>query len=215
MYNFHSHTLLSDGCLVPSELAARYADKGYKAIAITDHVDASNIDFVISCVTKFCFRWPKSSPIQVLPGIELTHLPLEQFQPMARLARKKGIKVVIGHGQTEAEPVVKGTNFACLKAGVDILAHPGFITDQEAKLAASRGIFLELTTRKGHSSTNAHVCRQALRWGAKMVFSHDSHDPADIISSHQTETMAAKAGLNPKAIGLVWDGMARFCSKKS
>ena len=46
MYDLHTHSLLSDGELLPSELARRYEEKGYKAIAITDHVDFSNIKIV-------------------------------------------------------------------------------------------------------------------------------------------------------------------------
>ena len=39
VYDFHTHTFLSDGVLSPMELIRRAHDKGYAAIAITDHVD--------------------------------------------------------------------------------------------------------------------------------------------------------------------------------
>ena len=130
MYNLHSHSLLSDGCLLPSEIAVRYMDKGYKAIAITDHVDYSNIEATIKATLEFCRHWPKNSSIKVLPGIELTHLPLEQFKPLAKYARNKGIKIIIAHGETVVEPVIKGTNRAALEADIDILAHPGLISEK-------------------------------------------------------------------------------------
>ena len=85
MYNLHCHSLLSDGVLLPSELAVRYAAAGYKAIAITDHVDYSNIALIIKAILEFTRHWPKNRKIIVLPGIELTHLPPEQFQPLAKL----------------------------------------------------------------------------------------------------------------------------------
>ena len=46
MVDLHTHSLLSDGQLLPSELVRRAEVRGYEAIAITDHVDFSNIDLV-------------------------------------------------------------------------------------------------------------------------------------------------------------------------
>ena len=116
MYNLHCHSLLSDGDLLASELAVRFQALGYKAIAITDHADYSNIDTLINSIMQFSRHWPKNSKLKVLPGIELTHLPLEQYKPLAKYAREQGIKIIIGHGETLAEPVIKGTNRACLEA---------------------------------------------------------------------------------------------------
>ena len=144
MYNLHSHSLLSDGVLLPSEVAVRYLAAGYKAIAITDHTDYSNIEANVKAIVDFARRWPKDAKIKVLPGVELTHLPLGQFKPLAKYARDKGIKVIIGHGETLVEPVMPGTNRAALEADIDILAHPGLISNEEVKLAAQKGIFLEV-----------------------------------------------------------------------
>jgi len=169
MYNLHSHSLLSDGVLLPSEIAARYLFAGYKAIAITDHVDYSNIRPVATQTVEFCRQWPAKSGIIVLPGVELTHIPPEQFKPLARIARGLGVKVIIGHGATPIEPVAPGTNRAALLAGIDILAHPGKISVEDARLAAKKGIFLEVTTRKGHNLANRRVVRTALAAGAKLI----------------------------------------------
>ena len=125
MINLHSHTIHSDGCLLPSELAVRYAAAGYRVLAITDHGDTSNIESVVRSIVTFCKAWPKDSAIKVLPGVELTHLPLEQFKPLAKYARAHGIKVIVAHGETPVEPVIPGTNRAALEADIDILAHPG------------------------------------------------------------------------------------------
>ncbi|MEO0250245.1 MAG: PHP domain-containing protein, partial [candidate division WOR-3 bacterium] len=46
MIDLHTHTFFSDGELVPSELAHRAFEKGYKVIGITDHADASNMEFL-------------------------------------------------------------------------------------------------------------------------------------------------------------------------
>ena len=41
--DLHMHSLFSDGELLPSELARRALKLNHEAIAITDHVDYSNI----------------------------------------------------------------------------------------------------------------------------------------------------------------------------
>jgi len=210
MYNLHCHTLLSDGCLLPSEVAMRYLAAGYKAIAITDHADYSNIEMAVAAAVRFCRHWPKSSPITVLPGVELTHLPVQHFAPLARYARKEGVQVIIAHGQTVCEPVVKGTNLAALEADIDILAHPGLITDEEVKLAAKKKIFLEITSRKGHLRTNDYVAERALKFGAPLMLNNDSHAPEDIITPAQLVHVGRKAGLTQKDIESIYRDTEAF-----
>ncbi len=202
-YNLHCHTLLSDGCLVASEVAVRYAAAGYKAIAITDHADYSNIKMVLPAVCEFVKQWRKyAHVISVLPGVELTHVPPLQFKPLAAWARKNGAQVIIGHGQTPVEPVFAGTNRAALMADIDILAHPGHITEEDALLATQRGIFLEITSRRGHGNTNAHVASIAQRVGAKVCINTDGHAPEDIISPRELEQVGRKAGLRTDTLKL-------------
>jgi len=214
MYNLHTHSLLSDGCLLPSELAMRYMAAGYKAIAITDHADYSNIQQVCESISIFTRNWPKSLPIKVYPGVELTHLPPEQFEPLAVFARKKGIRVIIAHGQSPVEPVIPGTNKAALEADIDILAHPGLITDAEVQLARKNGIFLEITSRRGHNQTNAHVVKKALKFGAKLILSHDSHDPEDISSPRQLVKVGLDAGLTNQQIDAIYKDISLFLKSK-
>jgi len=214
MYNLHCHSLLSDGVLLPSEVAVRYLSLGYQGIAITDHADYSNIDLIINAILGFTKHWPKDSKIKVFPGIELTHLPLEQFKPLAKHAREKGIKVIIGHGETLAEPVIKGTNLAALEADIDILAHPGMISEEEARLAAKKGIFLEITSRAGHGDTNLYVAEQALKTGARLILNTDSHSPEDIIKPERLFKIAFGAALNQKEIDGICQDVNAFLKKK-
>jgi putative hydrolase len=200
MYNLHCHSLLSDGDLLPSELAVRYADKGYRAIAITDHVDYSNIKVVVPAILDFCRHWPKESTLKVFPGIEITHVPLAHFRPLVRFARNKGIKVIVGHGETPVEPVVAGTNRAALEARVDILAHPGQISSEDILLAKKLGVFLEITSRKGHSQTNSYVAQRCRQLGARLIINTDSHRPEDIISLAEQRKVALDIGLTDNEI---------------
>jgi histidinol phosphatase-like PHP family hydrolase len=109
------------------------------------------------------------SQTRLIPGIELTHIPPEMFAELVVQSRELGAKIIVGHGETVMEPVKTGTNLAAIKAGVDILAHPGFITEEEAQLAVEKGVYLELTGRKGHSLTNGHVARIAQEAGAQKM----------------------------------------------
>jgi len=215
MYNLHAHTFLSDGQLLPSEVAVRYLDKGYKIIAITDHADYSNIKQIAKAIVEFCKRWPKNSEIKILPGVELTHLPPEQFRPLAALARKEGIKIIIAHGETPVEPVAKNTNHLALLADIDILAHPGLISDEDAKLAQERGIFLEITSRKGHCQTNLQVIKQARKFGAKLILNNDSHAPEDIISPAELIRVGLDCGLTQGEIEKIYADVKKLLTTKT
>ncbi|MCX5706700.1 MAG: histidinol phosphate phosphatase domain-containing protein [Candidatus Omnitrophica bacterium] len=214
MYNLHAHSLLSDGVLLPSEVAARYFALGYKVIAITDHVDYSNIESTVKAILDFTQHWPKSSGIKILAGVELTHIPTEQFKPLAKYARTNDIKVIIAHGQTLMEPVVEGTNRAALEADIDILAHPGIISEKDALLAKRRDIFLEITSRQGHALSNRHVVECARKTGAKLILDTDSHTPDDIISPAKLVDAGRKAGLTQKEINEVYQNIGKFLRKK-
>ena len=196
MIDLHTHSIFSDGVLVPSELVRRAMMKGYEVIAITDHGDASNIDFIIPRVVTACRELSHRWKITALPGIELTHVPPETFAELTEKARSLGAVVVIGHGESPVEPVQQGSNRAAIEAGVDILAHPGLITKEDAALAKKKGVCLEITTRKGHSLTNGHVARIAAEAGATMVLDTDGHAPDDLITREFALTVLRGAGLS-------------------
>lgn len=195
MIDLHTHTTFSDGELIPSELVRRAEVKGYTAIGLTDHVDYTNIEHVLFCVSKAKYM-EDVLDIRIMPGVELTHVPPPKIAPLVSLARRLGAEIVVMHGETPVEPVRPGTNRAALEAGVDILAHPGFITPEEAELAKENGVCLEITARAGHNITNGHVVRMALQAGAMMVVDTDSHSPEDLIDSERAVQIAVGAGLD-------------------
>jgi putative hydrolase len=201
LIDLHTHTIFSDGLLIPSELVRYAAVNGYRAIAITDHGDHSNLDFIIPRIVRVCQILAAAHHLPVIPGIELTFVPPEHIADLVKEARELGAKIVSVHGETIAEPVMPGTNMAALRSSVDILAHPGLVTAQEAGLAAKRGIFLEITTRRGHSLTNGHVARLAREQGASLVLNNDAHLPEDLITENQARKIAAGAGLTEAEIG--------------
>jgi putative hydrolase len=204
MIDLHTHCLFSDGELIPSELVRRAAVVGYRAIAITDHGDFSNIDFIIPRVAGVCNSLTEAFGIQVIPGIELTHVPPALIADLAVEARRLGAKIIVVHGETIVEPVPPGTNAAALEASIDILAHPGLIGEAEVKRAAERGIFLEITTRRGHSLTNGHVAAMARRYGAALVLNTDTHGPQDLVSLEMAGKIAMGAGLTQPDTALMF-----------
>ncbi len=203
--DLHTHSIFSDGELVPAESARRALAAGYSTIAITDHVDYSNLDFVIPRVSKAARAITKAGNIRVLAGVELTHVEPADIASLADEARKLGAQIVIVHGETITEPVPPGTNLAAIRAGVDILAHPGLIKDEEVILAAQKGVFLEITTRRGHALANGHVVQMAKKHGAKMVLDNDAHAPGDFVGATMAAKIARGAGLTDTEIAQMFE----------
>ncbi|MFH1395347.1 MAG: histidinol phosphate phosphatase domain-containing protein, partial [Candidatus Omnitrophota bacterium] len=112
MIDLHTHTFLSDGALIPSELVRRAQVAGLTAIAITDHIDHSNIDMVLPAIIKVSEVLNQYWDIVVIPGVEITHVPIEVFPELTLYARKMGAKIVVAHGESSVEPVLPGTNAA-------------------------------------------------------------------------------------------------------
>ncbi len=196
MYDFHTHTFLSDGVLSPIELIRRALVRGYKAMAVTDHVGVGNLEFVVKTLVKDCAQATERWDILALPGVEITHVPKDDIDMVARAAKGLGAKLVTVHGETIVEPVEPGTNEAAVRSGaVDILAHPGLIAYDDARLAAEKGVYLEVSARKGHSLTNGHVVKAARDAGAYTVLDSDAHEPDDLLTVELTQKIARGAGL--------------------
>ena len=213
MIDLHAHSFFSDGELIPSELIRRFEDKRYSAVAITDHADSSNLDFIIPRIVKVASFLNNSQTVKVIPGIELTHVPPELIEQLVFKARELGASLVVVHGESIVEPVAPGTNKAGIEAGADILAHPGLITDEDAKLAAEKGILLEITSRSGHSLTNGHVAKTAAKSGAEMILNSDTHSPENIMTEEFARKVLEGAGLPSDLFSVVLSNARRLLEK--
>ena len=194
MIDLHMHSILSDGVLVPAEIARRTEAIGCRCIAITDHVDQSNVGHVVESIVRFA--QDDDHDVKVLPGVEVTHVSPGKIADVVKAARAGGAQIVLVHGETIVEPVKQGTNDAAIDAGVDIIAHPGLITLELAKKAASAGVALEISGRRGHDMGNGHVARTAMEAGASLVFNTDSHAPGDFMDRKMALKAVRGAGLN-------------------
>lgn len=172
---------------------------GYSYVAITDHVDLSNLDFVVPRMVKVARDLNQRQSVKLIPGAEITHVPPESIESLVKKARELGAEIVLAHGETIVEPVAKGTNKAAILSGVDILAHPGLIDIEDVKLAAERGIYLEISARHGHSFTNGYVARVAKEFGAKLVLNSDAHSPDDLMTRQFAQMVAYGTGLGENA----------------
>lgn len=196
--DLHMHSLFSDGELLPSELARRAANLNHEVIAITDHVDYSNVE-QIPQIQKAIDDINANWNIKVVLGAEVTHVPTESIDGVAKKAKDLGAQIVVVHGETLNEPVIEGTNYAAVNSEyVDILGHPCLITYEEAQIAKENGIYLEISARSGHCLGNGHVANIAQEVGNKLLVNTDTHSPDNLITFEKSYEIALGAGLSKK-----------------
>ncbi len=199
--DFHTHTFLSDGELSPLELIHRAVLNGYRAISVTDHAGPGELQRFITEVARDCALAEKYWNIKAIPGVELTHLPPAAIPDVAREAKEIGAQLVVVHGETIVEPVEPGTNIAAVRSShVDILAHPGLLTKEEASIAKENNVFIEISARKGHSLTNGHVAKVAGSVDAKLLLGSDAHNEGDLLSKDMVIAVLRGSGLDESAI---------------
>ena len=195
-YDFHMHTFFSDGELLPIELIRRASVLGNRAIAITDHASYSNVDYLVPAIARDCDA-VEGWNITAIPGVEITHVPPKKMDAIIKKARKAGAKIIVVHGESPVEPVAPGTNRqAAMNPDVDIIAHPGHITADEAQLAKDNGIYLEITCRSGHMNTNGHVFQIGSSVGANFLVNTDAHECGDISTHTSAKRIAIGAGMS-------------------
>jgi Histidinol phosphatase and related hydrolases of the PHP family len=113
------------------------------------------------------------------------------------MAKAEGAEIILVHGETIVEPVLKGTNrVSVMNEDVDILAHPGLIEAEEVWLARDNGVALEISSRRGHSLTNGHVASLAMKYGADLVIDTDTHSPEDLIDDEMARKVLLGCGLD-------------------
>lgn len=118
--------------------------------------------------------------VEARTGVELRHVPPPLLPSAVREARRAGAELVLVHGETLADQVAEGTNFAAIEAGADIIAHPGLIDAKTAAFATEKGVALEFTSCPKHALTNAHTAAMALRFGCPLVRGSAARKAGDI-----------------------------------
>jgi len=204
MIDLHTHTILSDGELLPSELARRADEIGYKVIAFTDHVDFSNVDDIVPALVRVCEKINMNFRIKAIPGVEITHVNPVDIPIIAKIAKNLGAKIIVVHGETIVEPVFKGTNRKALESDIDILAHPGILSEDEAKIASEKNIYIEISARKGHSLSNGHVVRLWYEYGFPLILNTDTHSPENLITDEFAKKIIISAGVKVEDVNKIF-----------
>lgn len=179
MIDMHLH--VGDGFLSPAQAMNLAQRAGYKAVALTLRGDVTIFDR-LAPLRVACKQYSLYAGIDAFAAIELVHIPPQLMSESVGLAREAGAQVVLAHGESPVGLAVQGTNSAALLAGVDILAHPGNISEEDAAVAAENKVYLELTGASGHAVSNALVAARAFSQGCGLVFGsnarslHDFYD---------------------------------------
>jgi putative hydrolase len=194
-YDFHSHTFLTDGIASATDMWREADSLGHKALAVTDHIALEDPQPLLNRLRQEARAW-EGEALTTLIGVEVTMVTPRRIPEVVRAARRAGAEIVIVHGETPANPVPMGTNRAAVELNdVDILAHPGFLTVEEAELAKAHDVILELTARSMHMVTNGHVARTALEVGNDLVVDSDAHGTDELVPAHLAERIARGAGV--------------------
>lgn len=214
MIDLHTHTILSDGALLPAELVRRAEINGYKAIALTDHVDSGNMEIVLNQLVKVSKDLNGQGGIKVLPGVEITHMPPSLIPELAEQARRLGAKIVVVHGESPVEPVAPKTNWFGLQSDIDILAHPGMITEEEIQMAKEKGIYLEISARRGHCLTNGRLVSLAKKYESNLVINTDAHQPKELFTKDMIRKVGLGAGLTEEELQIVFHNSEELVNKR-
>jgi histidinol phosphatase-like PHP family hydrolase len=204
LYDFHTHSLLSDGVLVPIELFRRAIVAGYAGMGLSDHTGLGGMERRLREAAADCRLARERWDFPVYPGVELTHVPASAVAELAAQARRLGATYVVVHGETVVEPTEPGTNLAAVSCpNVDLLAHPGLLTEEEARLAAENGVFLEVTAKPGHSLANGRVVAMARQAGAGILLGSDTHDPGGLLNPDFARAVLRGAGVREEELSTV------------
>ncbi|MDR2727177.1 MAG: histidinol phosphate phosphatase domain-containing protein [Deltaproteobacteria bacterium] len=211
MFDAHIHPGTN---LVPAEAAALARQAGYRRIALLCRCDQTSLRRLFPPLFRACGALALYGEGEVLPGVELVHLPPPLLAETVAEARALGAALVAVHGEFPGGCVPLGTNLAALEAGADLLLHPGNLTDAEAALAAARGVHLELSLCSRHALFNGHIARLAERHQAPLLTGSNAGRPEEIVALPDRRAILHGAGLDETAINRLDAVGLGFITKK-
>ena len=213
MFDFHIHVNCSGGRdgLLPSEAMRLAKCAGFRAVGLIVRADPSALPILLPTLKTLVKTCSLYADIEAFAGVELVHVPPALLPDAVGQAREQGAALILAHGESIprqlADVVETGTNLAAINAGVDILAHPGLITVEDAQLAAEKGVLLELNTAPRHCLANGHIVRMAERFGCELLLNSDASSSADFESPDVTQALRKAAALGA---GLDAEGLSRL-----
>jgi predicted metal-dependent phosphoesterase TrpH len=130
VYNFHLHTMHSDGQLTPESLIKQAVSNGLKGLAITDHHSVAGYRLASRWLEDWCLKQPEGyTPPDLWSGVEITadllggdvHILGYGFDP----AHSALSPYLEGHSPVgEASRAVQVIQSIQSAGGLAVLAHP-------------------------------------------------------------------------------------------
>jgi len=197
LVDLHSHSTVSDGTLTIEAMVAAAEQRGYDAYAVTDHAmgGLNNHRDMAAAVRSEIGRLSRHTCVQLFAGVELSDYPPDRIDRAARDARDAGAQVIVVHGECVSMKVEPGTNSAAVRSlDVDILAHPGLLSEEDAVEARRHDVYIELSARQGHCLANGHVYQVVRLAGARVVVDSDAHDAEGLLSTEKVAAVVCGAG---------------------
>ena len=203
MFDFHIHVNCSGGRdgLLPSEAMRLAKCAGFRAVGLIVRADPSTLPILLPTLKTLVKTCSLYAGIEAFAGVELVHVPPALLPDAVGQAREQGAALILAHGESIPRQL------AAINAGVDILAHPGLITVEDAQLAAEKGVLLELNTAPRHCLANGHIVRMAERFGCELLLNSDASSSADFESPDVTQALRKAAALGA---GLDAEGLSRL-----
>ena len=215
-FDFHTHTMYSDGVMVASAIVEVAEARNLAAVAITDHgpelsvgISPSKIEAMISDVEIA----RKDAGIPVLCGIEANVIdPSGAIDINEQLLGRFDILVVGVHRLSWAirdraelaRAYLTSITNAMERQRVDVVAHPfrfhgdlaGYLSPDDidvfVELAAERGVAIELNSR--YRAPDENLLRACLRKGVKISIGTDAHTTAEVGSIDWPMSQLRKVG---------------------
>ncbi|MDA8396199.1 MAG: histidinol phosphate phosphatase domain-containing protein [Candidatus Dormibacteraeota bacterium] len=200
LFDFHTHTTISDGHAAPLVMARRCLENGYGAYVCSDHVDEASVERRVPEIVAACREVERELDLPAIPAVEVTRVAPERVAVVAARARSLGALLVVVHGETLGDFPQPGLNLAAARCpDVDILGHPGLISNQAAEAARENGIHLEISAAGLHGLTNGHVTKVAVSLGAHLVLDSDAHRPEALLTAQRAQNLLEGSGLDIEA----------------
>lgn len=213
MFDFHIHVSCAGGRegLLPSEALRLAKCAGFRAVGLIVRADAATLPVLLPRLGPLLKTCSLYAGIEAFAGVELVHVPPALLPDAVEEARNLGAALVLGHGESVPRRMTEltevGTNLAAIRAGVDILAHPGLITPEDAELAAEKNVLLEVSTAPRHCLANGHVVRMAERFGCGLILGSDAAAAEDFESAEVMQALRKAAALGA---GMDAEGLSRL-----
>jgi putative hydrolase len=199
-FDFHTHTLYSDGECLASTIAEAAEARGLAAVAITDHgpelsvgIDPAKIPLMLQDIESA----REDANILVLAGMEANVVNVNGAIDLDDEVIKKLDILVIGlHtlGTPMQEELAKNYFLAIMNAmrnnRVDVIAHPFRLhnnlaphlstgdIDEFVKLAAEKEVAIEINSK--YRVPSEEFLRTCLKEGVKLSIGTDAHTTAEV-----------------------------------